>query len=447
MSSNSVIAVSGLTKAYQVFERPQDRLKQMLVGGRKQYYTEFQALRDVSFVVERGETVGIVGKNGSGKSTLLQIICGTLAPTHGQVEVHGRVAALLELGAGFNVEFTGRENIALYASILGLSKEEIDQRFDSIIEFADIGEFLDQPVKTYSSGMVVRLAFAVIAHVDADILVIDEALAVGDAYFVQKCMRFLREFRERGTLLFVSHDVSSVLALCDRAVWLDNAEVRLIDSAKQVVNRYLEGLYGAQAEEAASGISHQNSVETDTLDYVDQRARFINSSSLRNDIELEPFNPEAEGFSDAQASTGAADISDVVFLTDGKPLSWIVGGERVELRIECQTQIALNRPIIGFLIKNRLGQNVFGDNTDLAYRNSPVLISAGGRCAATFCFNMPMLPVGEYTMDVSISDGVQHMHTMLNWKYDVLAFSVQSSAVVHGLIGVPMKSIVLESMA
>ena len=202
MSSNDVIIkVDGVHKYYQVYDKPNDRLKQFVVPRLKRllgrqptgYFKEFKALHNVSFEVKKGETVGIIGRNGSGKSTLLQMICGTLTPTQGQIETHGRIAALLELGSGFNPEFTGRENVYMNATVLGLTTEEVDERFDSIVAFADIGDFIDQPTKTYSSGMVVRLAFAVIAHVDADILVIDEALSVGDAFFVQKCMHRRRQ--------------------------------------------------------------------------------------------------------------------------------------------------------------------------------------------------------------------------------------------------------------
>lgn len=441
MSSERVIHVDGLSKAYHVFDRPQDRFMQMVSRGRRRYYSEFQALEDVSFSVSRGETVGIVGKNGSGKSTLLQIICGTLAQTGGDVAVHGKIAALLELGAGFNPEFTGRENIALYASILGLDKSEINLRFESIVAFADIGEFLDQPVKTYSSGMVVRLAFAVIAHVDADILIIDEALAVGDAYFVQKCMRFLRAFRERGTLLFVSHDTASVLALCDRAVWLDHGRVKAIDTAKSVVNQYLEGLYGAEAPVDNKPTRPENKppvVAPGKKELHDQRQKFINSSQLRNDIEIFEFKETADGFADGDAA-----IVDVEFLCNDKKLSWVVGGEAVRLQIRCATAIALDRPIVGFLVKNRLGQSVFGDNTHITYYENPVPVPAGSSCVARFDFTMPVLPVGAYAIDVSISNGAQNDHQMLSWRYDVLAFEVHASSVVHGLIGVPMASIEL----
>ena len=250
------IHVQNLTKCYQIYARPQDRLKQMIYPKlqdafglkRKKYHRDFWALKDVSFEVKKGETIGIIGLNGSGKSTLLKLICGTLSATSGTVETDGRVAALLELGTGFNPEFTGKENVYMNGSILGLSEEEINAKYASISEFADIGDFIDQPVKRYSSGMYVRLAFAVIANVDADILLIDEALAVGDVLFSQKCMRFLRHFKEKGTVVFVSHNSGAVVNLCDRAVWLDKGQAKAIGEAKNVCEKYLVKRYQASTK-------------------------------------------------------------------------------------------------------------------------------------------------------------------------------------------------------
>ena len=239
MSSEVVVDVEGLSKCYPVYSRPHHRLLQMLRRGKKQFYQEFWALRDVSFSIRAGETVGIIGRNGSGKSTLLQLIAGTLRETGGVVKTKGRIAALLELGSGFNPELTGRENVTLYASLFGFTAEEIVARMSSIEQFAEIGLYFGQPLKTYSSGMAIRLAFAVIAHIDADILIIDEALAVGDTIFIQKCMRFIREFQAKGTLLFVSHDLSSVLSLCDRAIWLDKGSLVHLGPAKEVTQAYL----------------------------------------------------------------------------------------------------------------------------------------------------------------------------------------------------------------
>ena len=250
MSSDFAIRVNNLSKCYQIYEEPHHRLLQSIFRGRKQFFREFWALHNVSFDVKKGETVGIIGKNGSGKSTLLQLICGIVSPSEGQVEANGRIAALLELGAGFNPEFTGRENVYINAAILGLSKSEIDSRLDDIIAFADIGEFIDQPVKVYSSGMFVRLAFAVVAHVDPDILVVDEALSVGDIAFQNKCMVSLRKMSERGaTILFVSHDISTTQLICDRVVWLTGGQVTRIGDPVQVSREYYIASLGKLVDE------------------------------------------------------------------------------------------------------------------------------------------------------------------------------------------------------
>ncbi len=239
MSSNFAIQAQHLGKAFQLYERPIDRLKQMLMRGRKRYYKEFAALHDVSFELQKGEVLGLVGRNGAGKSTLLQLICGTLNPSGGSVAVHGRVAALLELGAGFNLEFTGKENIYLNASILGLSTAEIDARYDEIVEFSGIADFIHQPVKTYSSGMYVRLAFSIATSVDPDILIIDEALSVGDGAFARKSFDRIMRLKEKGaTILFCSHSIYQIEALCTRALWLDKGVVRLIGDPATVVAGY-----------------------------------------------------------------------------------------------------------------------------------------------------------------------------------------------------------------
>lgn len=247
MSSDVAIQVGGLSKSFPVYEKPHHRLMQMIAGGaRDRWFREFHALTGVNLSINRGETLGIVGRNGSGKSTLLQVICGTLAPTHGSVSVQGRIAALLELGTGFNPEFTGRENVYLNASVLGLSRSEIDARFDEIAAFADIGDFIEQPVKCYSSGMYVRLAFAVAINVTPDILVIDEALSVGDEAFQRKCFARINAIRDAGaTVLFVSHSAGTVVELCDRAILMDRGEMISAGTPKFVVSRYHKLLYAA----------------------------------------------------------------------------------------------------------------------------------------------------------------------------------------------------------
>ncbi|MCC6921820.1 MAG: ABC transporter ATP-binding protein [Nitrosomonas sp.] len=246
------IRVSNLSKCYQIYDTPRDRLKQFILPriqhavGRQptQYFREFWALKDVSFEVKKGETVGIIGRNGSGKSTLLQMICGTLNPTTGSITTHGRIAALLELGSGFNPEFTGRENVYMNASVLGLSKEEIDHCFDDIAAFAEIDDFMEQPVRIYSSGMYARLAFSIAIFVDPKILVVDEALAVGDSRFVAKCMRRIKDMQGQGmTILFVSHDVSSVRTLCQQAIWLNKGQIVENGEVFPVTGKYVEFMF------------------------------------------------------------------------------------------------------------------------------------------------------------------------------------------------------------
>ena len=453
MSSNDIaIRVTHLSKRYEIYANPRDRLKQFVLPRLqrqakqppKQYFREFWALKDVSFEVKKGETVGIIGRNGSGKSTLLQMICGTLHPTSGSIQTHGRIAALLELGSGFNPEFTGRENVYMNASVLGLSNEEIDERFADIVSFADIGEFIEQPVKTYSSGMMVRLAFAVIAHVDADILVVDEALAVGDAFFTQKCMRFLRNFMKTGTVLFVSHDTGAVVNLCSKAVLLNRGQVTEMGAPKNVIEHYLATVYESN-QEVNGVIAVETKVpvaQVETLtEYRDMREELVNASNLRNDVEIFQFKLDQEGF-----GTGDAKILSVRLLDQhGAPLSWIVGGEDVILDIRCLAHKDIFRPIIGFQFKDRLGQVIFADNTFLVFEHNPQPVVQSGEFIARFEFRLPVLPSGDYGIAVAVADGSQDSHVQHHWMHDALMVRVHASSVCFGLVGIPMKKITLTS--
>lgn len=462
MSSDTpVIEVERLGKRYEVYARPVDRLKQMLlprlqrVVGKppRSYFHEFWALRDVSLDVRRGETVGIIGTNGSGKSTLLQIICGTLHPTEGDVRTCGRIAALLELGAGFNPEFTGRENVFLSGLLYGMDEGVLRERYADIAAFADIGEFIEQPVKTYSSGMYVRLAFAIAAHVDADTLVIDEALSVGDVRFTQKCMRYLRAFQQHGTLLFVSHDTAAVTNLCSRAIWLDRGQLVADGRAAEVVERYLAVQHAA--DRAASGVRvhlpaggvHgmdrlEQVPEEIPADVVDPRQRILNGDARRNLVEVFEFDPD---HASGEFGAGTAHIVDVALLNaSGEPHRLIQGGEISELRIEAQAAGALERPIFGFYVKDRLGQRLFGDNTYLLYRDVPLQLAAGERWCARFRFRMPVLPNGDYSIDVALASGTQDDHTQHHWIHDALVFRASEGTMRHGLIGIPMHEIRIE---
>jgi ABC-type polysaccharide/polyol phosphate transport system ATPase subunit len=280
LSDSHSIRIEGLSKCYQIYAQPRDRLKQFVMPrlrraaalAPRQYFREFWALQDFSLTVKRGETVGIIGRNGSGKSTLLQLVCGTLTPTSGSIDVDGRVAALLELGAGFNPEFTGRENVVLNAAVLGIDASTMETKFEQIASFADIGPFIDQPVKTYSSGMLVRLAFAVAIHVEPKVLIVDEALSVGDFAFQNKCVQRLRKMRDDGvTLLFVSHDLNAVQTICDHVVWLEHGKVVMSGNPVDVCQEYQVAMLGSEAPasgEVSDFISQQN---TGMAHFVDLR--------------------------------------------------------------------------------------------------------------------------------------------------------------------------------
>ncbi|OIQ76144.1 teichoic acids export ATP-binding protein TagH [mine drainage metagenome] len=445
-----VIRVTNLCKRYEIYESPQDRLKQFifprlqrLMGNiGKSYFREFWAIKDVSFEIKRGETVGIIGRNGSGKSTLLQLICGTLTPTSGSIQTNGRIAALLELGSGFNPEFTGRENIYLNASVLGLSRDEIDARFDDIVAFSDIGQFIDQPVKTYSSGMYVRLAFAVIAHVDADILVIDEALSVGDAMFTQKCMRFIRNFQVRGTLLFVSHDAASVQSLCNTGVWLKNGSVELIGGAKSVAEAYfqytLQEIYGNESKLSA--------IESSSIKAVMGTEKINSGSEHPSVIDYAAMAVVYDNTTMASGwKTGLAEILSVSLMSLSSSVEGIFeGGERVRLTVRAKAHEPLPNPILGFLVRDRLGQDLFGENTLPITNQSPRQIGAGMIFEGVFDFILPMLPNGQYAVMSSVANGNLNDNVQHHWMHDALIINVSSSKVRYGLIGILFEQIKLE---
>ncbi|HEY5972167.1 MAG TPA: ABC transporter ATP-binding protein [Pseudoxanthomonas sp.] len=442
-SREVMISASGLSKCYQIYQRPSHRLLQALVGRYKKLYDEFWALQGVDLEIRRGETLGIIGRNGSGKSTLLQLIAGTLTPTTGSVSTNGRVAALLELGSGFNPEFTGRENVQFNATILGLTPGEIAARMDRILAFAEIGGFIDQPVKNYSSGMMMRLAFSVMVHVDADVLIIDEALAVGDTFFTQKCMRFLREFKERGTLLFVSHDSAAVVGLCDRAIWLDNGKLCASGSAKDVVNQYLEAFLTAREGRALAPVPGVGEGElAQKRPRRDFRQPLIDRSRLRNDIDVIPFDPDAAGFGGQKAR-----VVDVALLDEeGKQLPMIVGGETVVLEIVAEVADDFDSPIVGFYLRDRLGQLLFGDNTYISYAGHDVAVSAGRQLRAKFKFDMPRLAAGDYHFTIGIANGTQEDHSIQHWLHEALHIKSQGQGLPVGIVGLPMQEIVLEQI-
>ncbi|NWD67396.1 ABC transporter ATP-binding protein [Pseudomonas gingeri] len=441
MSSDIAICAEGLSKCYPIYNKASDRLFQVLLPGRKCRYRELWALKDVSFELKRGEAIGVVGQKGSGKSTLLQLIYGTLRPTSGALRVQGRVAALLELGGGFNTELTGRENVYMAAALYGLSLEEINLRFSAIAAFADIGGFMEQPLMTYSNEMYVRLAFAVITHVDADILVIDEALSMGDVCFFKKCMRFLRQFKEEHSLIVVSHDTAALIHLCDRVIWLDHGEEKQTGPSQRICEAYLEDLFRSKSDELAAPAGHRNMIKCHghgSLKLCDQRGATINSNGLEV-IRFDPQAPAVDAFGGEDARIVDVSLND----SSGAGSTWLLDGERVTLKVEAQTVVLLESPIIGFFIKDRLGQTLFGDNTYISQIGKDRTAPAGSMLSAEFEFCMPCLAKGDYVIQVLIADGEQHDHKPLHWCHEALLIRSHRDPVSTGIISSPFITISL----
>jgi ABC-type polysaccharide/polyol phosphate transport system ATPase subunit len=361
------------------------RFRHALTSGRVAQPDAIWALRDVSFEVERGEAFGVVGANGSGKSTLLRIIAGILQPTSGSVEVNGRLSALLELGSGFSPEFTGRQNVFLNASILGLSQAEIEARFETIERFASIGDFIDRPIRTYSTGMVLRLAFAVVAHVDPEILIVDEALAVGDIAFRQRCMRRIHDLRAGGTtILFVSHESGDVKALCARCVWLERGAVRMLGEADEVIAAYL----------------------SETV----RRERATDFRIAHDGLQADSEDSGIGGTH--RYGTGHARITRA---------QWIGGGPSVVLRVGFRADEPLAEPIVGFLVRNARGENIFGSNTMRENYPMPPMQPGDGE-TVDFHFAMPDLAPGRYSVSVAVSQGTLDEFGVCDYVEDALFF-------------------------
>lgn len=436
MSSDIVVDVRGLGKAYPIYRRPEDRLKQLLWGKRRRFYEEFWAVRNIDLSLCRGETVGIIGANGSGKSTLLHMICGTLQPTEGAVQLRGRVAAMLALGSGFNPEFTGRENVQVGASVLGLSAEETAARFDAIAAFADIGAFMDQPLKRYSSGMHARLAFALCANVEADVLVIDEILSVGDAAFQQKCMRFLNRFRLHGTLLFVSHDSGAVVRLCDRALWLDRGQVRALGASRDICRLYL----AAQAEELA-----------------EDQGRFQIGGRRRRVSAVQMPSPQAEKnppeefakllfeADDPPLAAGGAEIEAAGFYAPGgEKLHVAMGGEVVEVRILLRARRNIDDIVFAFVLRDRLGQIILSDDTSSCAAQQ---LMTGESVTAKFRFLLPYLANGAYGLESFVFERKAGMPVLLQHRNEKEFLYLQSPHPSNGLANIAMRSVSLRPLA
>ena len=411
----NVVEISNVSKYYALADSQWTRLRRIFSpvhpapspNRRGTTARDICALSDITFSVAEGEALGIIGANGSGKSTLLQIIAGILRPTTGSVQVNGRCSALLELGSGFAPEFSGRQNVHLNGTILGLSQEEIDEKFDAIHRFSGIGDFIDQPIRTYSTGMVLRLAFAVVAHSNPRILIVDEALAVGDIAFRQRCMRRIHELRSAGvTMLFVSHDATDVKALCARCLWLEHGRMRRLGEADDVVARYL----------ASTLNPHQHSEQPKT---VEAQAKAI-------------ATPE-KGVH--RFGNRAAEVTGISLPQDPAHDSWL------RMRVTAKSVIA--EPIVGFLLRNEKGENIFGTNS--GRENHPLpLLNPGDEQVIDFHLNAPHLAPGQYSISVAISNGTLDQYEICDYIEDAITFRVEPhSRPITGYMELPCRAVAI----
>lgn len=374
---DNVISVKDLSKVYRLYDKPIDRLKESLNIFHKSYHKEYYALNNLSFDIKRGETVGIIGINGAGKSTLLKIITGVLTPTGGNIEVKGKISALLELGAGFNMEYTGIENIYLNGTMMGFSKEEVDKKLDDILDFADIGDFVNQPVKTYSSGMFVRLAFAVAINVEPDILVIDEALSVGDVFFQQKCYKKIKELAGKSTVLIVSHDLNAMTKFCERIIVMSAGQKVFDGEPNEAIVKYFKLKQGALRND-------KKSIELNNSDFEMYKAPDENSYSGKMDVIIEKY----------------------FYSIDNEPFSEVCQkDDEFKISLVINSKIDIESPIIGFQIRDKYGNEVFGQTS----LTSPVEqgVIKQGRNIINFAFDWPEIREGDYFITIGIGNGTE----------------------------------------
>jgi lipopolysaccharide transport system ATP-binding protein len=404
--SRLAVEFASVSKSYSIYAAPGDRLKELATFNQRRFHTDYWALRDITFTVRKGETFCILGENGSGKSTLLQICAGILQPSSGTANVDGRVAALLELGSGFNPEFSGRDNVYLNGAILGLSNKDMDRRFGDIEAFAEIGDFIHQPVKTYSSGMVVRLAFAVAIHLDPEILVVDEALSVGDVYFRQRCMRKVHELRSKGiTILFVSHSTGDVKAIGDRAMWLEHGRMMAIGKTDLIVSKYLAAMAAKDAQYLAhDSITHDHHSHAAVTEIVDEIPNI-----------------------DHRFGDGRGQVLGIVIYDDaGQRLNSLEPLSTIVVRISIRAKANLDRPIVGFMFRNHLGVDFAGTNTAReGYSLSPMI--AGEIRTVDFYIQLPTLYASSFSFSPAVADGTLEHYSICDWIDNAVVLPMGSS--------------------
>lgn len=399
--SDTAIKVENISKIYKLYNKPIDRLKESLSIKKTKFHKEYYALQDISFEVKKGETVGIIGTNGAGKSTLLKIITGVLNQSSGNVEVNGKISALLELGAGFNPEYTGVENIYLNGTMVGYTKEEIDKKIGNIENFADIGDFINQPVKIYSSGMFARLAFAVAINIEPDILIVDEALSVGDIAFQSKCFRKFDELKQKGiTILFVSHDINSVKQMCSRVLWIESGRQKMFDSKEEVCAAYIDEQRIKTNTNVSKDVNSTNKLELLKANYNNGKRYY---PAVKN--KMDRFNSE-------EVKIEACFLSN----DDGEIENELEVNKLYVMHIVIKLLKDLDNLIVGVSIENSKGLPIFGINNYIA-ENKVLDGSKNEILEICYRFKLPKLMKGSYTLNPAVARGTQSEHVMLTWLH------------------------------
>lgn len=426
MSEDIIIDVKNITKMYKLYEKQSDRLKESLSLTRKKYHREFYALSDISFCVKKGDSLGIIGENGAGKSTLLKILTGVTTPTSGTMVINGKVSALLELGAGFNPEYTGKENVFLNGTIMGYTKEEMQEKYESIVNFADIGDFIYQPVKSYSSGMFARLAFAVAINVEPDILIVDEALSVGDMFFQHKCFRKMEELKEKGaTILFVSHDLASVKEMCTKAVWLEKGTLKMFGENLEVCNEYSNNLLRQKND-------FHDSFGTDDVATENYEVK----TSI--DLTKEQF-PEIIYTNDSIVSDEARIISCFIKNSKNEITNVIHAGENCVLSVVFETKVDIKKCIVGFAMATLKGTWVINPNTLIVDEMKSFEIKKDTITKVDFVFKMPLFIADNYIIEAALNDGIMSNYKTLTWLYNILNIRIVNEGHHYALIDVDTK--------
>ena len=416
--SDIAIQISNLSKAYKIFDKPTDRIKEALNPFGKRYSKDFYALHNVSVSIYKGETIGVIGKNGAGKSTLLKMITGVLTPSSGNITINGRIASLLELGAGFNPEMTGIENIYFNGTIMGYTKKEIDAKLDDILDFADIGDFIHQPVKMYSSGMFARLAFAVNVNVKPDILIVDEALSVGDVFFQNKCFKRMADLQKQGvTVLFVSHDMGSIRQLCSKCLWLDNGTKRQYGPVEEVAAAYFN-----------EQLAERNQLHKEAVKQPQEVDRGIQPVLTEKQMILPRLAP-CQGFFNKDVV-----IQSFVFLENGRQAAILEDGHTYEAVMAVEFHKAFDKLIYGFVVENNKGIAVIGVNSWMTSQGKTINVDSPGTILARFTFTMPKIMQGSYTVSPAVAQGTASEHIQLTWLENALMVDVQNSGYNYSIL-------------